>query len=154
MDSTALLERISEAISLGNVDATEWGTQAEWQRDMTMLHEAYVQEMGERLVKEARRIFETLGYRAVFERPGAILGLVSHMMLAEDKTLDTLQSYVDDSSQIAQFIQLCQSPTALRNAALKLSPSTPTTVSTSKSQSATGSLSPESSLLSLADFES
>ena len=134
-----LIGEITQAVSKGTLDATGWGTKAEWQRDLTIMHETYVRVTTEQMVRDCREEFETFGYRAVLERPGAILGLVSHLMLAKSPSQPHLQSHVSVSPQISQFIQFCQAPTALRNSVL--SSSSPSFVSApgSKSQSFTGS---------------
>ena len=66
-----LVETISGAISLGEVDATEWGTRLQWERDVTMIFQKHLQLRSENMGRKSRGMFESLGYRAALERPGA-----------------------------------------------------------------------------------
>ena len=147
-----LVEAISGAISLGEVDATEWGTRLEWERDVTMIFQKYLQLRSENMGRKSRGMFESLGYRAVLERPGAILGLVSQIMLAEGPSSAALDSHIAHSPQFLQFFRFCQAPAALRNIILAPPLSSSSPASRSTSQPSTGSSFLILRLRSLADL--
>lgn len=113
-DPQILVDDILSGIARGDFSAGEWGEQDVWERDVLSVFEKYMQLSVDQLVEGGRGVFEGLGYRAVLERPGAILGLVQHFLLADSPSSSDLQAFAADSSQLDQLFHLCQSPTATR----------------------------------------